>query len=147
MTPIRENLLVHARDHLQGSSVGYRFLKRLIFCWVRTWNPLVSYLELVFNRYWYPANVLNFPTSNREAEFLKGGFILIDNVVTYAEIVAQRPEIGCYIQRLRPSRSACLTAAHWRRYTSAKRFLEPLIPDIPGAHDAVIKALALRLGL
>ena len=64
-------------------------------------------------------------------------------VATYPDVAAQCPEIRRYIQRLRPSRSPRCNP--WRRYEMAKQYLTPLIPNLPGAYDAVVAEIARRL--
>lgn len=65
--------------------------------------------------------------------------------ITYKEIASMNPAIRKYIQRLRPSRRSPVNP--WRRYELAKKVLIPLIPDHPGAYEAVIKEIARRLRL
>jgi len=65
--------------------------------------------------------------------------------VMYADVAAMSPEIRRYIQRLRPVRSPRRNP--WLRYERAKHDLAPLIPDLPGAYEAVIREIARRLRL
>jgi hypothetical protein len=64
-------------------------------------------------------------------------------VVTWSDVAANCPEIRRYVKRIRPSRNPRCNP--WLRYEKAKRDIAPLIPDIPGAYEAVIAEIAHRL--
>ena len=67
------------------------------------------------------------------------------NTLTFQDIVAVSPEIERYIQRLHPKRG--VRGNPYQRYEQAKHYLIPLIPDLPGAYEIVIRKVLRRLRL
>jgi hypothetical protein len=69
----------------------------------------------------------------------------VKTTVTYSDIAARCPKIEQYIRQLRPTENPRQNP--YRLYEKSKQYLVPLLPDLPGAYDVIIREVTRRLNL